>query len=155
MAASNNKYLLKIKPIKDNGFYNEHRLAYEGDAGVDLFVPHSIYIPPKAISHKTSLNACFELVNKKTNKSISYYVYQRSSMTKTPLRYSCGVGIIDREYRGELHLIVDNLADEGYFIEAGTKLLQICVPNLKPMDVMIVDELSFGIRGDKGFGSSN
>ena len=51
-------------------------------------------------------------------KPTAYYLYPRSSMgSKTPLRLSNSVGIIDAGYRGNIIGVVDNISDrENYNI---------------------------------------
>jgi uncharacterized protein YggT (Ycf19 family) len=39
-------------------------------------------------------------------------------------------------------------------IKKGTKLFQICAPNLEPFHINIVDELDSTERGNNGFGST-
>ena len=55
-----------------------------------------------------------------------YYLYPRSSISKTPLRLCNSVGIIDAGYRGNIMAFVDNI-DEDY--DLGTRLFQLCDPN--------------------------
>ena len=71
------------------------------------------------------------------------------------------VGIIDSGYRGNIKGIFYNIAGYDfmdYVIEFGTRLLQICPPNLEyPMKITIVDnldELGVTDRGEGGFGST-
>lgn len=150
-----NRYILKMK-INDThtkSLYKNHKSAYEDDAGIDLFVPKQYIVPARAISFTIPLNIQCELVDAKYYKSISYYIYARSSISKTPLRLS-KIGIIDAGYRGELDLIVDNISEYDYIIKEGQRITQICTPSLKPISLQIVDELSLGSRGSNGLGSS-
>lgn len=84
----------------------------------------------------------------------SYYLYPRSSISKTPLRMSNSTGIIDAGYRGEIIAKVDNLSSSDYNIEKGTRLFQICDASLEPIELDVVDSLSDTTRGDGGFGST-
>lgn len=116
--------------------------------------------------------------NGNRNKEITYsysgfYVYARSSISKTPLRLANNVGIIDAGYRGHLIGMFDNTMNASYthsnkqsasfpvpsyFLPAYSRLLQICGPSLEPIYVNIVesfDELGPSTsRGNGGFGSS-
>uniref|UniRef100_A0A6C0CYT8 dUTP diphosphatase n=1 Tax=viral metagenome TaxID=1070528 RepID=A0A6C0CYT8_9ZZZZ len=85
----------------------------------------------------------------------SYYLYPRSSISKTPLRMSNGTGIIDAGYRGNIIAKVDNISDNDYKIEKGTRLFQLCDASLDEIEIKIVDELSSTSRGESGFGSTN
>jgi len=91
--------------------------------------------------------------------SSAYYVYPRSSISKTPLMLANHVGIIDSGYRGNLIAAVRKLPQENvpvYTVEKHTRLFQICHPSLCPVFVVLVDEseLNLSERGDGGFGST-
>ena len=64
------------------------------------------------------------------------------------------VGIIDRDYRGNIMAVVDNIKDEPYQINKGDRLFQICSGNLEPIQFQLVNELSNTQRGSGGFGST-
>ena len=98
-----------------------------------------------------------------------YFLYPRSSISKTPLRLANSLGIIDSGYRGNLMGMFDvvNINDEekreyndaDYYIKKYDKLVQICAPSLCPIFVEIVDTLDeLGEeteRGEGGFGSTS
>ena len=82
-----------------------------------------------------------------------FYMYPRSSLSKTNLRLANSVGIIDAGYRGNLIGAFDALEDCA--VRAGDRLVQICAPGLVPMIVSIVDDLGDAtVRGSGGFGST-
>lgn len=89
-------------------------------------------------------------------KPCGFYMYPRSSLSKTPYRLANSVGIIDSGYRGKLLAKVDRLYDVPYVIEDGDRLFQICTPDLSPISrIDIVDEFSEQTeRGENGFGST-
>ena len=97
-----------------------------------------------------------------TKTNTGYYMYPRSSISKTPLRLANSVGIIDSGYRGHLMGMFDCLplaqAGESYTIQPFDRLLQICSPDLGPIYVLLVDfenELGGNTeRGIGGFGST-
>ena len=92
---------------------------------------------------------------------VSYYLYSRSSLPlNTPLRLANNVGIIDSDIEVILK-VFDNIYGYDFMdftVEFGTRLLQICPPNLEyPMKIVIVDNISkLGQteRGEGGFGST-
>lgn len=89
--------------------------------------------------------------------SSPYYLYPRSSISKTPLILANHVGIIDSGYRGFIAGAFRNIdTDNSYKVEKHTRLLQICHPSLCPIFVVMVseDELSTTERGEGGFGST-
>jgi len=101
------------------------------------------------------------------NFNTGYYMYPRSSISKTQLRLANSTGIIDAGYRGHLMGMFDvvNIHDPPEFIKEadyfGSKFdryLQICAPGLVPIIVEIVhskEELGEQTARDcGGFGST-
>ena len=82
----------------------------------------------------------------------AFYLYPRSSISKTPLRLANSVGIIDRGYRGNICAMFD--VRDSFIATKGQRLVQICEPGLEPFKVMIVSELNETLRGEGGFGST-
>lgn len=119
-----------------------------GDAGYDLIVPERMVVPAGAraftIDHKVRCMA-----------EGSYFLVPRSSISKTPLRMSNSIGIIDVGYRGHLMAKVDNLSDEDYVIESSARLFQICLPSLATPSVTFGAVEVDTDRGEGGFGSTN
>lgn len=82
-----------------------------------------------------------------------FYMYPRSSLSKTRLRLANSVGIIDAGYRGNLIGAFDALDD--YAVQEGDRLVQVCAPGLVPILVKVVDDLGdVTARGSGGFGST-
>jgi dUTP pyrophosphatase len=92
--------------------------------------------------------------------SCGYYMYPRSSISKTPLMLANHVGIIDSGYRGNLIAAVrklpSNQTNGTYTVERHTRLFQICHSTLCPLFVVLVpeSELNLSERGEGGFGST-
>jgi dUTP pyrophosphatase len=129
--------------------YENHSIAYSGDAGIDLFFPEDVVVPANTtklidLQIKCSMKYCGKYVN--------YLIYPRSSIYKTPLRMSNSIGIIDSMYRHNLKVAVDNISHSDYTIEKGTRLFQICHPQLLPIHVTC-GKVEISNRGE-GFGSS-
>jgi len=148
-----------------NNLYTEHDHYHEGDSGLDLYCPEDITIDPgetKQINLGISCQATKNIVKPDENKSFwytkvatSYYLYPRSSIVKTPLRLANSVGIIDAGYRGNIIACVDNIKNEAFTIEKGTRLFQICSPDLSQLNFNLVNTLTETTRGGGGFGSTN
>jgi len=124
------------------------------NSGFDLFVPETTEvdsIKPKMIS----MDVKCEMLNSE-NVSCGYFMFPRSSISKTPLMLANHTGIIDSGYRGSLIGAFRNLFSEPYRVEKHTRLLQVCHPSLCPVYVVLVkeDDLSTTSRGEGGFGSS-
>lgn len=147
--------------LKLNVLDNELKLLYDiqisnntNDSGFDVYTPKKIIVPKKSISYKIPLAIKAEPTFN-DNIPRGYYLYSRSSTgSKTPLRMSNMVGIIDFDYRGEISGIVDNLSDQDWVIEKHHRLFQICSPDLSPITISISENLSDTIRGENGFGST-
>jgi dUTP pyrophosphatase len=127
------------------------------NAGFDLLVPDLIQTRVNTINKINMAIVCSaELIlpnNRKYNTG--YYLYPRSSLSKTPLRLANSVGIIDAGYRGNVIGMFDSQTD--YVVSPGERLVQICAPGLIPIYVTIVDEIDElkmnTERGSGGFGS--
>lgn len=89
---------------------------------------------------------------------VSYYLYPRSSLSKTPFRLANSVGIIDSGYRGQLCAmvdVIDTMGDIPDEIESGVYLFQLCAPDLSRISkVEMVTSLESTDRGSGGFGST-
>ena len=137
--------------------YNDHRHYHQGDSGIDLYCPDRIIVEAGETKFIDLKIQCQMLKYIDDYKSIpvSYYLYPRSSITKTPLRLANSVGIIDAGYRGNIIACVDNIKNEEYIIEAGSRLFQICSSDLSPISIEIVNSLPETSRGIGGFGSTD
>ena len=140
---------LKIKPFDNNikKYYLNHGHFHKGDAGIDLFIPSKIIFDPKQ-TLPIHLKISCELENK------PYFLLPRSSISKTPLRLSNSIGLIDAGYRGEIIASCDNISEEKFELEKGRRLFQIMSITGDPLELEIVDKLSDSSRGDGGFGST-
>lgn len=143
--------LLKSDSILE--LYSSHPgLQHAGDAGIDLMVPQDVTIPANARGFPIDHSIACAMT--KSGSLISYYLYPRSSISKTPLRMCNCVGIIDSGYRGNIIGMVDNVSDTDYVVKKGTRLFQICMPTLEPLKLDLVISLPSSERGSGGFGST-
>ena len=98
-----------------------------------------------------------------------YYMYPRSSLSKTQLRLANSVGIIDSGYRGHLTGMFDVVnidsdsnsdpnSEADFWGKKFDRYVQICAPGLVPILVQIVNTMEeLGgetARGGGGFGST-
>jgi dUTP pyrophosphatase len=148
-----------IKLLPDNqiinNMYQDHSTYHEGDSGLDVFFIDDVNINPKETKLINLGIKCEAYPDKEKLYNVSYYLYPRSSISKTPLRMSNSVGIIDSGYRGNIMVSVDNISDEPYVIKQGQRLFQICSPILEPITFELTDVLSDTTRGEGGFGSTD
>jgi dUTP pyrophosphatase len=125
------------------------KLNYNDDSGFDIYTPEETVIPAKSSKIVNMKIKCEPLFNS------GYYIYPRSSISKTPLRLANSVGIIDKGYRGNIMTALDNISDEDYVIKKGDRIIQLCHPSLQSMEINIVNTLSVTERNTGGFGSTN
>ncbi len=123
------------------------------NAGFDLFVPGDITVRESANKIDMKIICEAEMVSVNRRHNTGYYLYPRSSLSKTPLRMANSLGIIDSGYRGNIIGVFDTKTE--YTIRKHDRLLQICAPSLAPIWVEITNNLDLETeRGTRGFGSS-
>ena len=141
---------LFIKPHNNTAleFYRNHGHFHDGDAGLDLYVLEDLHFDPgetKAIKLGISCEP---------EDGIAYYLFPRSSISKTPLRMANSIGLIDGGYRGEIMAVCDNIKSEPYTAEKGQRLFQLVATDSSPIQYELVEELEMTTRGIGGFGST-
>ena len=143
---------IKIENEKASEFYKTSK-SHDGDSGVDLHVLEDVIIKPGDTCIIDLGIKCSASITGK-NIPTAYYLYPRSSLSKTPLRLANSVGIIDSGYRGHIIAAVDNISDTEFMIKKGTRLFQICAPDLGFVYFNIVSKLDKTVRGDGCYGST-
>jgi dUTP pyrophosphatase len=133
------------------------------NAGFDLFLPKNQVFTNNVVNKASFKVKCSaQIVNLLTDDNrqfyTGYYMYPRSSLSKTQLRLANNTGIIDAGYRGPLIGMFDCLSNDEYEVSSFTRLLQICAPGLVPIYVRVIDTVAeLGpntSRGEGGFGST-
>jgi dUTP pyrophosphatase len=139
-----------IKPLNKSAelYYSNHKHFHKGDAGLDLYVLEDQIIRAGETA-KVKLGISCESIDGK-----GYFLFPRSSISKTPLRLANSIGLIDGGYRGEIMAVCDNIKDFEFKINKGDRLFQLVAANLSSIDFKIVNELSVTDRGSGGFGST-
>jgi len=132
------------------------------DSGFDIYFPNDDTNIPYNTTEKIDFKIKCAMYNHQ--QPLGFYMYPRSSISKTPFRLANNVGIIDSGYRGNIGAYFDVLTydpgsynDGGAIIKKQQRLLQICSPTLASFEVQIVDtleELGQTARGEGGFGST-
>ena len=136
--------------------HNKQVHSQHPNSGFDLFSPEDITTNKSSIKLDTQI-ICSMVDDNKQN--CGFYLYPRSSVSKTNLRLANSVGIIDSGYRGHILAIFDILQNDSVSttIEKHSRLLQICGGDLQPFIVILVDDvlvLGETVRGTGGFGST-
>jgi len=177
---------LELKNMYINASHKHNKKIFNNpqyiDAGFDLFAPGQkdcetirFYLPGKEnrekmdYVNKLDLKVCCSarmLTDKNKCFNTGFYMYPRSSISKTHLRLANSTGIIDAGYRGHLMGMFDvvNFCDDDrhsrpyYDGKKFDRYLQICAPGLVPIIVDVVnskEDLGEETeRGDGGFGST-
>jgi len=124
------------------------------NSGFDLFVPSATTVNSGMKTQMISMDVKAEMLFQGTTPC-GYFMFPRSSLSKTPLMLANHTGIIDAGYRGPLIGAFRNLGNQ-YEVEEHTRLLQVCHPSLCPIYVVLSneDELSSTARAEGGFGST-
>jgi len=137
--------------------FNASKNDAHRDSGFDLFVPDTF---------TTNFGDTYSLNHNVICASFNdygvpypYYMYPRSSISKTPLRLANCVGVIDSGYRGHLIAKLDHIKPskecKKFIVQIGSRMVQVCSHNLLPFEsVNIVDTMDETKRGDGGFGST-
>jgi len=158
---------IKLDENLDNDivdYYTTYKPNHIDDSGFDLpaiqnnsiseLISDSGFI--KSTGIKFGISCCMK--NNDTEKCVGYYLYPRSSFHKYNLIVANHLGIIDAGYRGPITGMVKPLYYYNYpsnlYINKGTKLFQICAPDLSPFDIKLVEELPESSRGTDCFGST-
>ena len=136
--------MLKVKKLSPNAVLPT--VAHPGeDIGYDLYSAEDVTIPAgTAAGIHTGIAIEFVPV-------AGAIVKTRSGMASK--RLMCNAGVIDAGYRGEIIVLMENLADEPYTIRKGDKIAQLLEHPFLAGEV-VEEELSGAARGAKGFGSS-
>ena len=136
--------MLKVKKLSPDAVLPT--VAHPGeDIGYDLYSAEDIRLPARGAAG-VHTGIAIEFV-----PAAGGIVKTRSGMAKR--RLMCNAGVIDAGYRGEIIVLMENLADEPYTIGKGDKIAQLLEHPFLAGEV-VEEELSEATRGAKGFGSS-
>lgn len=127
--------------------------AHADDAGLDLTAMAAERLRPGVWAVDTGVSV---------QPPPGYYceVVPRSSIVKTDFIQANGVGVIDPAYRGRITVVLRYLGEAADRGEAavqallGTRIAQLLVRRLEPVDVEATTVLEETARGAGGFGSS-
>ena len=136
--------MLKVKKLSPDAVLPT--VAHPGeDIGYDLYSAEDLTLPARGVA------------GVHTGIAIEFWptaggiVKTRSGMAKK--RLLCNAGVIDAGYRGEVIVLMENLADEPYTIRKGDKIAELLEHPFLAGEV-VESDLTEAARGAKGFGSS-
>ena len=136
---------LKIKKLSPTAILPKYVLPH--DAGMDLYACETTVI---AAQERTLIATGIAMAI-----PIGYVglIWDKSGIaTKHGLKTMAGV--IDSGYRGEVKILMHNLSDKSYRVEAGTRIAQMLIQPVEQKEIMEVKELDDTGRGQGGFGST-
>ena len=142
------KLFIKVLNDKAKQYYENHGHFHLGDAGLDLYILEDIKFEPGETKMIKLGISC------EPEDGIAYFLMSRSSISKTPLRLSNSIGLIDGGYRGELMAPCDNIKSDTYIIKEGERLFQLVAQNCSEIQYELKESLNKSSRGSGGFGST-
>ncbi len=82
-------------------------------------------------------------------------LFSRSGFgVKHGVSLSNSVGVIDSDYRGEIHVGLINHGEDDFTVQNGDRIAQLAVLPVECPEIVECDELSGSERGEGGFGST-
>ena len=154
----NEVYNSKIEEHNTNLYDNENS---HKDSGFDLYNPEALEMKVNEANKMNLRVKCAMVKIDPTNNveiPCGFYLYPRSSISKTKFRLANNVGIIDSGYRGNLCGMFDVVNSvKNVLCPMHLRFLQICSPTLAPFEIFKVEsdtELGSTLRGEGGFGST-
>lgn len=119
------------------------------DAGLDLKASKAIVLE-SGETYNMPLGIGVEV----PKNQVAYVIPRSSIGTKTPLRMSNSIGVIDSGYIGEIHACYTNMSKGPYIINEGDRIAQLVVHDIHLPELELVDEFEETERGANGFGST-
>jgi dUTP pyrophosphatase len=151
-----NKYIESINERQQKIINNINHI----DAGLDLFAPETKRFTSTSVNKLDYKIICSaKILEDNFNPyNTGFYMYPRSSISKSNLRLANNVGIVDAGYRGHLMGMFDVIYENEINVNKLDRYIQICAPGLIPIIVEIVESIEeLGeqtVRGNGGFGST-
>ena len=138
--------LLKFKKLSGNAICP--RRGSRHAAGLDLASAESKIIPAQSTGViKTDL--AFSLPARTYGRLAA-----RSSLA---VQHSIGIGagVIDRDYRGNISIVIINRSREPFEVRIGDYVAQLIIEKICSPRLLEVDDLGFTQRGELGFGGAS
>lgn len=138
--------MLQVKLLSQNA-----RLPTKGSAdaaGYDLYAAAEVAIPP----------ASKALIPTDIAVSMPEGVYGRiAARSSVAAKYhvDVGAGVIDRDYRGNLKILLFNHSKENFLIRKGDRVAQLILEKYFAAPIRQVARLEDTVRNNGGFGSSD
>jgi dUTP pyrophosphatase len=126
-------------------------VAHPGeDLGYDLYASATVVLGPKG-NGMVPTGIAIECIAR-DGKPMGCLLRDRSSLALK--RLAILAGVIDAGYRGEIKVVMENLGDQPYTIQAGDKIANMIPHAVLTAEVEVVADLAESKREAGGFGSS-
>ena len=140
---------MKVKKLRENAVLPE--CATKGSAGMDIYAATDEKISLKP-GERVLIPSGFAA---EIPEGTAGFIFTRSGLgIKHGIHVTNGVGVIDSDYRGEIHVGLHNLSSENYEILPGERIAQLIIMPYFAVDVIEAEELSKTERDKGGFGST-
>ena len=121
--------------------------ASPGAAGYDLFATEHCVVPAQGRALvSTGLvvrvpEGCYGRVAPRSGLAVKHGI-------------DVGAGVIDRDYRGEVKVLLFNTGNESYTVSVGDRIAQLILEQIMTPAIQQVDVMDETTRGSGGFGST-
>jgi dUTP pyrophosphatase len=140
------KAKLLVKKIDPNAVLPERKS--DGAAGYDICcLEKRVILPPN--SHKLVSTGLSFTVPEGTYGQLA----SRSGLSVKGV--SVGAGVIDRDYTGEVKVLLFNHTSEKVYLNEKDRIAQLIIKKIELPVVVEVDSLETTVRGENGFGSTD
>lgn len=134
------------------------RLGSKGAAGHDLFPLEEVILPPKATNVSVPTGIAVD-ISVLSDRMAPLGVYGRVA-PRSGLAYRHGVdvlaGVIDRDYRGQIHVIMNNPSDEPVVLSPTQAIAQLIFElHVDSVGWQRASSLGISGRGPGKFGSTD
>ena len=137
--------VLKVQRLNNNAALPKR--STEGAAGYDLFAGHDFIIPAggKGLV-KTGLSISFPV-------GVYARIAPRSGLALKKF-IDVGAGVVDRDYRGDVGVVLLNHGDQEFQVKMGDRIAQLILEKIDTPPVEEVQGHDSTVRGAGGFGST-
>ena len=140
---------IKIKKLRENATLPEYQTI--GAAGFDF---HAAISKSKTLKPNERLAIPTGLAME-IPEGFALNIYSRSGLSlKYGITMVNGVGLIDSDYRGEIHILLTNHGGEDFIVEPDMRIAQGVIFKYELAEWSLADELDETERNENGFGST-
>lgn len=135
---------LKVRRIQESAKLPQY--SHKGDAGLDLFSSVDCVLEEGDVkSVPTGIQVAIP-------EGFVGLIWDKSGLSLQGIHRLAGV--IDSGYRGEVKVVMVNLARESFSIKIGVKIAQMLIQPISEVEIQEVKTLEETDRGENGFGST-